>query len=207
MSQTESPPFGASASSNGSSATQEQPGFHSDVTTAAQRPHFQDDDKSNTASERKPETARIQETINPNVENLHQAVRRVPGIQLEIPPIAFRMTVYGIIRRLVEEVEGNTGTAGEFAQQCSAELSHPDLQAIAQFQGQLGSPGTLGGDPPYQVAKHMEISHRYSLYEDSYFDLVKTEDAFRRLFQSAKEIAKEMGFQQMERYASESLRI
>ncbi|KAM4061036.1 hypothetical protein HRG_006770 [Hirsutella rhossiliensis] len=184
MSQTKSPPLGPSACSKGSSATQEQPGFHSDVTTAAQRPNFQDDDKNdflNTASERKPETAHIQETINPNVENHYQAVRRVPGIQLEIPPVAFRMTVYGIIRRLVEEVEGNTGTAGEFAQQCSAELSHPDLQAIAQFQGQLGSPGTLGGDPPYQVAKHMEISHRYSLYEDSSFDLVKTEDAFRRL--------------------------
>ncbi|XP_044715285.1 uncharacterized protein HRG_11262 [Hirsutella rhossiliensis] len=196
MSQPEFPPFGSSACSKGSSVTQEQASLHADATTAAQQPHFQDDGEndfviyhadrvsfstageSNIDSGRNPKTESIEETIRPQSKDLCGSFRPSSEVQLEIPTVVFQTIVFGIMRGLGKEIEGNTEAAGEFAQKCSSEQSHLDLQAIAQFMGQLGSPSTLGGDPPYLVAEYIEISYRYRLYENGCFDPIETEGAF-----------------------------
>ncbi|KAM4063265.1 hypothetical protein HRG_013835 [Hirsutella rhossiliensis] len=183
MSQAQRPAFDSYACAKGSSALQQQPNLHAEATTAAPKSEGQDNSsaagESNNAGERGPKTARIEEAMKSQFEGLRQTSSRLPGTHAEVPTVAFQTIIFGIMRQLFKEIEENSERARVFAQECSSVLSPQDLQAIAQFQGQLGSPDTFGGDPPYPVAENMEISRRYVLYEDGCFDREGTENAFR----------------------------
>ncbi|KAM4067613.1 DDE superfamily endonuclease [Hirsutella rhossiliensis] len=133
---------------------------------------------SNNATQHKPQMAQIEEAMKSQSEGLRQTSSRLPSTHTEVPTVAFQTIIFGIMRQLFKEIEENSERARVFAQECSSTLSPRDLQAIAQFQGQLGSPNTLGGDPPYPVAENMEISRRNVLYEDGCFDREGTENAF-----------------------------
>ncbi|XP_044717888.1 uncharacterized protein HRG_08530 [Hirsutella rhossiliensis] len=160
MSQPRRPLFDSYASAKGSPA-QQKPNLHAEATTAAPKPERQDDSnaagESNNATQHKPQMAQIEEAMKSQSEGLRQTSSRLPSTHTEVPTVTFQTIIF----------------------ECSSTLSPRDLQAIAQFQGQLGSPNTLGGDPPYPVAENMEISRRNVLYEDGCFDREGTENAFR----------------------------
>ncbi|KAM4055607.1 hypothetical protein HRG_015087 [Hirsutella rhossiliensis] len=132
-----------------------------DSYATAPKPERQDDSnaagESNNATQHKPQMAQIEEAMKSQSEGLRQTSSRLPSTHTEVPTVTFQTIIF----------------------ECSSTLSPRDLQAIAQFQGQLGSPNTLGGDPPYPVAENMEISRRNVLYEDGCFDREGTENAFR----------------------------
>ncbi|KAM4062437.1 hypothetical protein HRG_013620 [Hirsutella rhossiliensis] len=107
---------------------------------------------------------------NPTYTPKPRQLLQSPSARTIVPTVAFQTIIFGIMRQLFKEIEENSERARVFAQACSSTLSPRDLQAIAQFQGQLGSSDTLGGDPPYPVAENMEISRRYVLYEGGCFD-------------------------------------
>ncbi|KAM4064260.1 hypothetical protein HRG_012651 [Hirsutella rhossiliensis] len=185
MSQPRRPLFDSYASAKGSPA-QQNPNLHAEATTAAPKPERQDDresgnaaDELNNATQHKPQMAQIEEAMKSQSEGLRQTSSRLPSTHTEVPTVAFQTIVFGIMRQLFKEIEENSERARVFAQACSSTLSPRDLQTIAQFQGQLGSSDTLGGDPPYPVAENMEISRRYILYEGGCFDREGTENAFR----------------------------
>ncbi|KAM4063454.1 hypothetical protein HRG_011418 [Hirsutella rhossiliensis] len=134
------------------------PKLHSEATTAAPKPERQDD--SNTEGESNNASDGTIEEAMPQSEGLRLTSSRLPGEGVEIPTVAFQTIIFGIMRGLFKEIEGSFEGAHVFAKECSSTLSRQDLQVIARFQGQLGSPDTLGGDPPYPVAENMKIFQR-----------------------------------------------
>ncbi|XP_044715150.1 uncharacterized protein HRG_11418 [Hirsutella rhossiliensis] len=144
-------------------ALQQPPKLHSEATTAAPKPERQDDSKNaignsgNTEGESNNASDGTIEEAMPQSEGLRLTSSRLPGEGVEIPTVAFQTIIFGIMRGLFKEIEGSFEGAHVFAKECSSTLSRQDLQVIARFQGQLGSPDTLGGDPPYPVAENMKI--------------------------------------------------
>ncbi|ODA77629.1 hypothetical protein RJ55_07258 [Drechmeria coniospora] len=190
MSSARSPLCGSHA--DDSPASQTQPPQHSNVIKTALTIAYQSRDQAEATQHSQIQTREIQEIV-----------QSAAGI--EIPTEALRIIVLGFIRRLVRDVQGNVEAAHEFAEKCSLKLSPQDLKALAKFQGEIGAPFKFGEDSPCPVVKYMVISNRYGVYEDSSLNVVETEDAFGRLFQTVEKTAKDMEFPELGRDARGSL--
>ncbi|KEY74492.1 hypothetical protein S7711_11522 [Stachybotrys chartarum IBT 7711] len=119
--------------------------------------------------------------------------------------LVFQELAKAFVRRLIADTTQDSSAVGDLTERCLSELSNDNIEAIGQFQGQIGAPHRFKGDSPVSVLEYMEISHRYYIYHHTDLDVMKTEDAFQSLFRRVEKLSRPIGHGDLERKSQESV--